>query len=205
MPEPGVISPDDALKRENDALRAELAHLREALAEAEALADRDALVGVLNRRAFMREMARVMSYTERYGGGAAVAFFDLDGFKPVNDTHGHAAGDAVLRHVGRVLEAHTRDSDVIGRLGGDEFGVILVHVCSDDADRKAAALAQALRDTPLMFGGTSIAISAAHGVRHFSGAEDPELALARADEAMYAAKRGARSARMAAQPAMAAS
>src|SRR5262245_59501903 len=85
------------------AIAAERDTLQEQLEAAEALADRDALTPTFNRRGFIRELHRTMSELERYAVPAAVLFLDLDGFKSINDTHGHAAGDAVLRHVGRVL------------------------------------------------------------------------------------------------------
>ncbi len=106
-------------------LTAELAELKAKLSEAEELADRDALAPVFNRRAFLRELHRTMSEVERYKTPAAVIYIDLDGFKSVNDEYGHSAGDAVLRHVGLLLADSVRESDVVGRLGGDEFGIIL--------------------------------------------------------------------------------
>jgi diguanylate cyclase (GGDEF)-like protein len=177
---------------EVERLRGEVARLEAALAEAQALADRDPLVPVHNRRAFMRELTRVMSFAERYGGGGAIVYFDLNSFKPINDRLGHAAGDEVLRHVGAVLLNQTRDSDVVGRLGGDEFAVILVHVSEADAERKAASLVEALRDTPVLIEGRSVEVSASHGLSYFTKSEDPEIALARADEAMYVTKHAAR-------------
>src|SRR4051794_41410327 len=114
-----------ALARENAELRAELLALRARLAEAEGLADRDALTPLLNRRALMRELARTLAAVERYGRPASLVYFDLDGLKAINDRFGHAAGDAVLRAVAQRLIGHVRASDVAGRMGGDEFAVIL--------------------------------------------------------------------------------
>src|SRR5579875_145629 len=134
---PPALGEPDAVVR----LKAENAVLRARLAEAERLADHDALIPVLNRRAFSRELARTIAYCERYGAAASLVFFDLDGFKAVNDAHGHAAGDAALRAVAEVLTANVRDSDLVGRLGGDEFGVILAQANREVATIKAAALA----------------------------------------------------------------
>ena len=80
---------------------------------------------MFNRRGFDRELTRSLSYVKRYGTRAALFYIDLDGFKPVNDRHGHAAGDAVLKAVGGMLTAHVRASDTVARIGGDEFGLIL--------------------------------------------------------------------------------
>ena len=174
------------------ALEAERAALEARLAEAEKLADRDALTPTLNRRGFVRELHRAMSFVERYKRSAAVLYLDLDGFKAVNDTYGHAAGDAVLRHVGRLLVDQVRESDVVGRLGGDEFAIILHEVTKEEARRKADALAQAIDAVIVLHEGVGHRVKGSIGLHVIDAAEDPELALARADEAMYEVKRGGR-------------
>jgi len=158
------------------------------LAEAEALADRDPLVHVFNRRAFLRELHRTMSEVERYKTPAAVIYIDLDGFKALNDGYGHAAGDAVLTHVGRLLMDSVRESDVVGRLGGDEFGVILNRVGAEEASAKATFLNHKINSSALIHAGIAHRIAASVGVHPIAAVEDPELAIARADEAMYADK-----------------
>lgn len=158
------------------------------LAEAEALADRDALVHVLNRRAFLRELHRTMSEVERYKTPAAVLYIDLDGFKALNDGYGHAAGDAVLKHVGRLLMESVRESDVVGRLGGDEFGVILNRLGADEAHVKAELLNDKVNSSAILHAGVAHRIAASVGVHPIAAVEDPEVAIARADEAMYADK-----------------
>ena len=177
------------------ALRA-LAAERDALAErlevAESLADRDTLTPSFNRRAFLRELHRTMSEVERYKTPAAVLYIDLDGFKAVNDSHGHAAGDAVLRHVARVLVDSVRGSDVVGRLGGDEFGVILNRVSPEEAAAKAASLIEAVNTTAVLHAGVPHRVCGSIGVHVIAMVEDPETAIARADEAMYAEKHARR-------------
>jgi diguanylate cyclase (GGDEF)-like protein len=158
------------------------------LAAAEDLADRDALVHVLNRRAFLRELHRTMSEVERYKTPAAVLYIDLDGFKALNDGYGHAAGDAVLRHVGRLLMDSVRESDVVGRLGGDEFGVILNRVGPEEARAKAQQLNEQVNASAIIHAGVAHRIRASVGVHPIAIVEDPEVAIARADEAMYADK-----------------
>lgn len=169
-------------------LSAERDALAERLKAAEALADRDALAPVFNRRAFLRELHRTMSEVERYKTPAAVIFIDLDGFKALNDGYGHAAGDAVLTHVGRMLRDSVRESDVVGRLGGDEFGVILNRASAEEARVKAEALEQKLNSTAILHAGVPHRVRGSFGVHAIAISEDPETAIARADEAMYAEK-----------------
>jgi diguanylate cyclase (GGDEF)-like protein len=174
------------------ALAAERDRLAARLAEAQSLADRDALAPVFNRRAFLRELHRTMSEVERYGTPAAVIFIDLDGFKALNDAYGHAAGDAMLRHVGRFLLDSVRESDVVGRLGGDEFGVILNRANAEEARAKARVVSEALNATALMHAGIAHRVHASLGVHPIARLEDPETAIARADEAMYIEKHARR-------------
>jgi diguanylate cyclase (GGDEF)-like protein len=179
------------LMAEVDTLRRERDRLREQLKAQEALADTDPLVETMNRRAFVRELARIVSFADRYDVHASLIFFDLDGFKAINDGYGHAAGDATLRHVAAYLKTHTRDSDVVGRVGGDEFAVILAQASGAQAQIKAASLAAGLAETPFLLEGVEHRIQASVGVYTFEKGDTPERVLARADEAMYAAK-GAR-------------
>lgn len=186
------LKPRDLTPAAEAALRALVAErdaLADQLAAAESLADRDTLTPTFNRRAFLRELHRTMSEVERYKTPAAVLYLDLDGFKAVNDCYGHAAGDAVLRHVGRLLSDSVRSSDVVGRLGGDEFGVILNRATAEEAAAKAEALAALINGTPAIFAGVMHRVQGSIGVHPIAMAEDPETALARADEAMYADKR----------------
>ena len=126
------------------ALRQELGFTQSRLAELERLANEDSLAPIGNRRAFLRDLARTIGYVERYGAACSLLYFDLDGLKAINDTFGHAAGDAALIHVAEVLLAHTRSSDVIGRLGGDEFGVLLARADEAAARGKALRLCDAV-------------------------------------------------------------
>jgi len=173
-------------------LLAERDSLAERLAIAEAQADRDTLTPTYNRRAFLRALHRTMSEVERYRTPAAVLYLDLDGFKAVNDSHGHAAGDAVLRHVGRLLVESVRESDVVGRLGGDEFGLILNRASAEEARAKAAGLSQKLNTSAILHAGVAHRVRASFGVHAIAAVEDPETAIARADEAMYAEKHARR-------------
>ena len=192
-PEEPVLSEEtrEALARQVEVLRREVALLKAKLAEAEGLADADVLAPVLNRRAFVRELKRAIAAVKRYGEPASVLYFDLDGFKAVNDRHGHAAGDAALKAVAERLSASVRTSDVVARLGGDEFAVILTRADGPAARAKADLLAAALA-APVLFGGAEIRVEASCGVRELVGEDVPEAALAEADAAMFANKPGRR-------------
>jgi PleD family two-component response regulator len=102
----------------------EIRTLRQRLEDMEKSADLDPLLPVLNRRAFMRALRRQISTSVRYKSRAALVYLDLDGFKDVNDCFGHACGDATLVHFAEVLRKNVREGDLIGRLGGDEFGIV---------------------------------------------------------------------------------
>ena len=189
-----ALSPEarDTLTRlagEGERLRRELADARTRIAELERLADEDALMPIANRRAFVRELARMIAFTQRYGMPSSVVYFDLNNMKQINDLHGHPAGDAALRHVAVLLSDNIRSSDLVGRLGGDEFGVILTQTNQEQADSKAASLAETIATTPLRWGDVNIPVGAAYGVYAFTGKDDPQAALEAADRAMYQQKR----------------
>ncbi len=178
-----------ALMAEVQAMRRDLSEARERLATLERLADRDPLIPVANRRAFVRERTRTMSLAERHGHDSSVVYIDLNDFKDINDTYGHSAGDEALKHVADVLLRNVRDSDVVGRLGGDEFGVILDKSDAVRAREKAETLRNAIMSEPMNWNGTAIDVHVAFGVYTFSSAEDAGHVLAAADRDMYEHKR----------------
>jgi diguanylate cyclase (GGDEF)-like protein len=156
-----------------------------------ALAERaeiDPLTDILNRRGFDRELKRALAYVKRYGVNAALVYIDLDGFKPVNDSHGHAAGDAVLKAVAMVLTRHVRASDLVARLGGDEFVVLLWNIGDEQACAKARALEEAIARTTATHAGATLSVGASAGVAPLLPLDAPVDALGRADRAMYARK-----------------
>jgi diguanylate cyclase (GGDEF)-like protein len=187
---PKVRQALDLLMTEVQRMREELSQARHRINYLEKLADEDTLVPVANRRAFVREMSRMVAYAERYGSGSSVLYFDINGFKEINDQHGHAAGDAALRQIAELLAENVRESDIVGRLGGDEFGVILAQAVPEVAAQKAASLSALISTTPLDWEGTAINLSVSYGVYSFSGTEDAGEALQRADQAMYEQKQG---------------
>jgi diguanylate cyclase (GGDEF)-like protein len=171
----------DQMRRETESLRAKIRDL-------ETLADRDVFLPVLNRRAFLREVSKALSLAERHDAPSALVYFDLNGFKQINDTYGHAAGDVALEKVAELLIAHVRETDAVGRLGGDEFGVVLTLTPTSAAEHKAAELAQAIADTPILYEDTELRLGAAWGVRALERGLAVETAMAEADKAMYARK-----------------
>jgi diguanylate cyclase (GGDEF)-like protein len=196
---PGVRSALGDLIAEVAELHKELVTAQGRLAELERLADEDSLAPVSNRRAFLRSLARAIGYVERYGAACTLLYFDVNCLKSINDRHGHAAGDAALVHVADVLRASVRTSDLVGRLGGDEFGVLMNRANGAPATHKAHLLAQTITRAPLVWKGQRIRMSVAYGAHGLAPGEDPQDALAAADRAMYRQKqaRARRSARRA--------
>ena len=186
---PAVRAALQALLSEIDDLRGEVGRLKSKLAESEAQADRDALTPLLNRRAFLREVGRIRTFAQRYGAPASLVYFDLDGFKTVNDRYGHAAGDAALQAVAERLLANVRESDLVGRMGGDEFAVILVQADQAIAEAKARSLAHAVEREPIAFGDWTAPLHISFGVAQITPDLEPEAVVAQADAAMFAAKR----------------
>lgn len=180
------------LVAEVDRLRHDIAVTQKRIAYLENLADEDPLTPVANRRAFMRELTRVAALARRHGIPANVLYFDIDGMKTINDRFGHAAGDRVLIAIADALVANLRASDLVGRLGGDEFGVILAHTDGAAAGDKAATLARVIEQLRIENDGAWMPVSATYGLFAITGAEDAEAAIAAADKAMYRRKQGAR-------------
>jgi diguanylate cyclase (GGDEF)-like protein len=176
------------LAAEVERLATELEASRTRIAELEARIDVDPLTETLNRRGFERELKRSLAYVKRYGVSASLVYLDLDEFKPVNDRHGHAAGDTVLKAIAAALIRHVRASDVVARIGGDEFAVLLWNVSGADAAAKTAALEAAVYATPVRWGASTLVVGASAGVAFLGPLDAPAEALARADAAMYARK-----------------
>lgn len=182
-----------ALVSEVTNLRRELEQKNARILELEKLADTDPLLPVANRRAFVRELERTMSYTGRYNVPASILFFDMDGLKQINDTYGHHVGDRALMHMVEVLKSNVRASDMVARLGGDELAVILTHADEAQARAKADNLLESLRATPLELETEKVTVRASVGVYTLRPGESPEDMLRKADEAMYRQKASLRS------------
>ncbi len=177
-----------SLMGEVDQMRKETERLRGRIRELESLADHDVLVPVLNRRAFLREMSRALALAERHNAPSALVYIDLNGFKAINDSFGHAAGDAALHHVSALLMAHVRETDAVGRLGGDEFGIVLTLTGPEGAENKARELAQLIETTPFDYAGRKLSVGTAWGTHPLVAGKNAEETMAAADAAMYARK-----------------
>jgi len=153
------------------------------------LADHDDLTGLVNRRRFQEELERHLAEGRRYGLKGALLVLDLDGFKEVNDTHGHSAGDRVLCAVAEALRSRLRQSDIVARLGGDEFAVLLPRETAAEAELVCRSLEQSIpAEVPAPGEGR---IEASIGFAAFmAGVESVDDVLAKADASMYAVKQG---------------
>jgi diguanylate cyclase (GGDEF)-like protein/PAS domain S-box-containing protein len=166
---------------------------KRSVAAAQQLAMSDPLTGLLNRRGLEAAVAREFTAGSASRGALAMLAIDLDRFKEVNDTLGHEAGDKVLHHVGRVIAATVRRSDLVGRLGGDEFLAVLVGVGPPQQALQIAQDIIARLQLPIDLQGNPVRIGASIGIAMSSGDEDsPAALLRRADAAMYASKQAGR-------------
>jgi len=186
----------DAIKQlisEIKSLREEIEANNDRIAELETLADRDPLVPVVNRRAFVREISRAKAYAERYGGTNCLLYLDIDGMKQLNDLHGHATGDAALMTLADILQQNVRASDLVGRLGGDEFGILLAQAGRKTAEEKAARLQELIKQARIKLTDSTTSISAPFGVIEITSEMSATDALEQADKVMYEHKQNPRS------------
>ena len=159
------------------------------------LADHDPLTGLYNRRRFEAELGRQVAFNARYGPTGAVLVVDLDHFKYVNDTLGHAVGDELIGRVGTILSDRLRETDVVARLGGDEFAILLPSADEDQARAAAQGIVEAIRtQAVVMSGERSLRVTGCVGIALFGQDYDvtPEAVLVNADIAMYEAKEAGR-------------
>jgi diguanylate cyclase (GGDEF)-like protein len=179
------------LSEANHQLSEEIHVRREAEEKAQYLAGHDPLTGLANRMLFNEQLQRAIFQSTRSGKYGALLFFDLDHFKKINDTLGHAAGDALLVHMSNVLKERVRKTDTAARLGGDEFAVIMTEM--EQAER-AAILAEDILNMlhqPIILGEHKILVRTSIGIATFQGeknGKDPEEIIKNADMAMYLSK-----------------
>lgn len=169
-------------------LRATVARLEHRIVELDQLAHSDALVPLLNRRGFVRQLEKLIDRAARYGDTGAMLFVDVDGLKMVNDSFGHHAGDAALCHFAELLRSDVRQSDCVARFGGDEFAVLLERTDESQAQETAHRLAERLADGQFIHDGVTIPLSAAIGIAMIRPGDDAEAVIIRADQAMYEVK-----------------
>jgi diguanylate cyclase len=178
------------LRRRQYLARVELERVRD---ELHVMATVDALTGVLNRRRFLEIAEDELERARRYGRPLSMIAVDLDHFKDVNDNLGHAAGDDVLAALARILQAQMRRQDVVGRIGGEEFAVILPETTGDAAVEVAERMRARVSTLKLAVGGVPLTVTASLGVVQVRSTDrTADEALQRADAALYQAKRGGR-------------
>jgi diguanylate cyclase (GGDEF)-like protein len=188
-----VIDVDDRerLVQEISLLRGTVARLQERVEQLDQLAHQDSLINLPNRRGFMRELERLIARVDRYGINAAMLFVDLDGLKIINDTFGHRAGDEALIEVANLLAKGVRHSDVVARIGGDEFGILLEASDEDAAHETASRLVEQICGCDFAHDGETLPLSVAIGVGMIDALDTAEAVMERADEAMYRRKAAA--------------
>lgn len=188
---------EEVLTRVHNMLEVRLKHedALEALTTVEKLAQHDPLTGLANRRLLIKQIAAGIANARRRNGAMAVVYLDLDGFKQINDTLGHPAGDALLKFVAKRLESIVRKEDTVARVGGDEFMVALWHVGSEkDVETVAKKLVQII-SMPYLIDHRNVNVTTSVGVGIFPAhGEDAEALMKSADAALYAAKRDGKNA-----------
>jgi diguanylate cyclase (GGDEF)-like protein len=166
-----------------------IATQRQRIAQLENLAVTDELTGLTNRRGLMSALRRELAAATRSESANGVLIMcDLNGFKRINDTHGHNAGDAYLRAVATALQAEVRPTDVVARIGGDEFAVLLTRVDGDNGFSRLIKLEQSFHTRALTWGARVLPLSASFGATSYGKDDTPEALLAAADLRLYAQK-----------------
>jgi len=177
----------------------DISERKESAGRLEYLADHDFLTGLYNRRHFEQELGHEVDRAARYGSPGAVLMIDVDNFKTINDTFGHMAGDDLLKGIAGLLKHRMRHTDILARVGGDEFAVLLPQTNATQATTAADDFVKALDKQAAMLANESIRITASVGVASFDGISAAEV-LARADVAMYGAKQAGRNRFLVYQP-----
>jgi diguanylate cyclase (GGDEF)-like protein len=185
------VSDVGQLVSEISALRAKVAQLQDRVEQLDLLAHEDSLVELPNRRGFVRALERLIDRVSRYHEKAALLFVDLDGLKLINDSFGHPAGDKALIQVARLLVGGVRKSDLVARIGGDEFAILLGHSDEDSARETASRLIDVIAGSDFTNDGQALPLSVAIGAGPILGDDTPETAMTRADQEMYRHKAAA--------------
>ena len=178
----------DQLIAEIGTLRGKVAQLQERVEQLDLLAHEDSLVELPNRRGFMRALERLIDRVSRYHEKSALLFVDVDGLKLINDSFGHQAGDEALVQVARLLVGGVRKSDIVARIGGDEFAILLSHSDEESARETASRLIDVIAQSDFMHCGQQLPLSVAIGAATIDAEDTPEAAMARADREMYRRK-----------------
>lgn len=157
------------------------------------LSEIDVLTGILNRRAFMSKLSLALKSYRRYQTNTAFLMLDIDHFKAINDRFGHLGGDEIIQHVTDLSKLELRDVDVIGRIGGEEFAIILANTTIQQASDIANRLRQRIESSPYRIDGLEFVTTVSIGVSQFEPDDDEcKYILTRSDKAMYHSKRNGR-------------
>ncbi|WP_434700385.1 diguanylate cyclase [Pseudomonas sp. D1-1] len=167
--------------------------IQAANAQLQLLSSTDRLTGLYNRGHWEASLKAAYARHQRYGNALSLVMLDIDHFKRVNDTYGHQAGDKVIEQVARLLHEHVRESDVAGRYGGEEFGVVLSDTDSAGGQIFAERLRKAVEESLVQYNGQDIRFTVSLGVADLSQpANDHAELIARADQALYTSKKTGR-------------
>ena len=188
-----TMSDDDIIRMvsELNYLRKQLKSQSDVIARLKQEAYHDPLTGLPNRRYFERELDKAMAYFSRYKRMGALLLIDADSFKSINDSLGHLAGDAILKHISKLLMQHPHTAATVARIAGDEFCIILRETSGEEAFEKAKKLSEIIAKTPCTYEGHDIHISVSIGGCSFSEANDRADLMNKADSAMYISKNNA--------------
>ena len=181
----------EALMEEIARLRGQVARLESRCEQLDREAHHDALVPVANRRGLVRQLEMLIARRERHDEHAALLFVDVDGLKYLNDTFGHAAGDAALIYLAKLMVGAVRQTDLVARLGGDEFAILLDHADASAATETAKRLVNAVAGSDFIHQGRPLPLSVAVGFTVIEQGDTAEAVLDRADREMYRDKAAA--------------
>ena len=188
-------SKEDLTLEEYQSLQLEIAYLKKQLStqsklikQSKSEAHQDSLTQLWNRRKFTQDLEKVIQYNNRYGRKSGIFFIDLNQFKAINDTLGHLAGDKVLQHVSNILSNYCRLTDEVYRLGGDEFVIIMPESNIDIISNKCKQLEVLIENTPCIYKGQEVNLSASIGTCIVDGIITKEQVLENADKQMYQTK-----------------
>lgn len=178
-----------ALMLENDDLRQKLEAAEARALQLENEAREDPLTGLLNRRGIDEELKRAIDLVKRYGAAISLLFIDLDDFKNINDEYGHVVGDNALVHISELFRSNIRRSDIVARIGGDEFAILLWQTNEKASCTKAEMLSDLIAKEPLRVNDHAVRLGASIGSAQIMVEDEfPGSILARADKAMYQVK-----------------
>jgi len=182
-----------ATQAESARLKAEITRRVSLEQDLRVLASTDALTGLVNRRAFMERFSHELARSQRHGPSPTLIILDIDHFKKINDRYGHPAGDAVLAYLAQLLRASLRNVDIVGRIGGEEFAVVLVETNVEMATPVITRLLERIREGSVTLAdGMPLKFTASIGSTEILWGDTIDTAIQRADEALYTAKKNGR-------------